>query len=285
MRVRHLFTLALSLLIPAVTFAGHETPSYIDGCQSVDGRYTITAKWAKDPGKNKNVHGPFEWEFTWTDTKEKKSNTFAAKGLQKGQIHANMYIAPDGETFALFNHVTMYCETSHMHGPPDMRAAWEGKTTFPDRSEFTNRVIVYKKDGSVIKTIGAKDIMTADEWVSVVPFFNRVHWLKEYDGLGLKTTPRMGYALHRISPDYTVLEVTIVPVRSAKDKSGRKVRISLTDGTILDPKDWPTDKSKVPVRPFVGSDGKDIEGANRDYFVPSLDPVRVEGKFATPKEK
>lgn len=279
-----LFICGALLLVARTAHAGHETPSYIDGCQSVDGRFVITASLAKEATQKTAVHGPFDWQFTWKDTKTNTSRTFPAQGLQRAQIHAQLYIAPDGESFALFNHVTMVCDQSHMHGPPGIRAAWEGKKTFPDRPEFERRVIVYRKDGSIVKTIGAKDILTSDEWASVVPFFNRVHWLKEYDGLHFKMTPRMSYALHRVSPDYTILEVTVVPVRGAKEhKLGRVVRISLTDGKVLAPKDWPTATEKVPVRPFVGIETvKNMPALAKDDFVPSLDPVRTAGVFNTP---
>jgi len=284
MVARSVFSMVVLASVASTSWAGHESPSYIDGCQSVDGRFVVTAELTIDPGPKAAVHGPFDWVFVWKDTKEDKTVKISAQGLQKAQIYAQMYIAPDGETFALFNHVTDACEKSLMHGPRDMRAAWEGKTGFPDREEFTKRLIVYKKDGSIVRSIGVKDILTPYEWASVVPFFDRVHWLKEYDQLYFKMTPWVGYAFHRVSPDYTILEITVFPAKGAK--AGRVVRIDMTTGRILEQKEWPTAENKVPVRPFVGrTTVKDLPPTSADYFVPSLDPVRVEGKFNLPAPK
>jgi hypothetical protein len=50
----------------------------------------------------------------------------------------------------------------------------------------------------------------------------------------------------------------------------------LTTGKTLPPDQPLTNDSKIPVRPFVGKLAP--RGELRNY-VPSLDPVRVEGKF------
>jgi len=51
------------------------------------------------------------------------------------------------------------------------------------------------------------------------------------------------------------------------------------DGAFLDKK--PTEKDRVPVRPFVGDLVK--RGDDMKNYVPSLDPVRVPGKVLAPK--
>ena len=55
----------------------------------------------------------------------------------------------------------------------------------------------------------------------------------------------------------------------------RKVRPSLTDRVI--PEKLPTEKEKIPVRPFVGELSK--RGDAMKNYVPSLDPVRVAGTY------
>lgn len=110
MRALILFVL---LVVPSLARAGYELPSHIDGCRTADGRFTITAE---PVGKATN-HGPNQWSFVWKDAKTKEMRTFPAQGVSGGQVHGQLFIAPDGETFALFNHVTLwYPGKSDMHG-------------------------------------------------------------------------------------------------------------------------------------------------------------------------
>ncbi|MBL8796153.1 MAG: SMP-30/gluconolactonase/LRE family protein [Planctomycetia bacterium] len=267
----------LAWLVPVASArAGYELPCHIDGCQSPDGRFVITAE---PVGKLTN-HGPNQWQFVWKDTKANKTEKFMARGVQGGQVHAQLFIAPDGETFALFNHVTLWTEgKSDMHGAGKL-CDQPGKPRNRMDDHFSRRLIVYRKDGSIVKELGVNDFLKPEEWDATLAVFNRIHWLKEYPGLNFKTTPRHAYAFYQVSPDYTVLELQLTPPRGAK--APRVVRVSLTDGRILDSEEKLDDKHKIPVRPFRGEATlPDTTPTTRESYVPSLDPVRQEGTFKT----
>ena len=267
-------TLLVLLAGPALAHAGYEPPCHIDGCRSAEGRFVVTAE---PVGKVTN-HGPNKWQFVWTDTKEKKTQRFDAKEVPGGQVFGHLFVAPDGETFALWTHVVLWTEgKSDMHGANKL---WDepGKAKDHAGTHYSRRLVIYKKDGSVVKALGVNDFLTPDEWDNTLVVFNRIHWVVEYPGLKWKETPRHGYAFYRVSPDYTVLEFRITPPRAAKDKSGRVMRVSLTDGTIIPP-ETKLEGDKLPVRPYRGSDHlPDGEPPTREGYVPSLDPVREEGK-------
>jgi gluconolactonase len=289
-----LSALAAVLAASAVARAGHETPSYIDGCQSKDGRFVITAEPVADPAagakggppKPNPVHGPLKWRFTWRDTQSGKSHSFEPQGLSAGSIYAQLFMAPDGETFALFNPLKFHTSgKSDMHGKP---AVEKGLPGYETQENFSRRIIVYRKDGSVVRELGVADLLKPAEWDSVGCVFGRVEWLREYPGFRWKVAPRVPYPFCRVSPDYTVLELR--PVAAKGDKTGgRTVRVCLTDGRILPDDEKIADPDKVPVRPFVGPDIVP-EGPDRarmiDGYRPSLDPARTAGTFpdsATPK--
>lgn len=264
------------LIIPALARAGYELPSHMDGCRSADGRFVIAAE---PVGKATN-HGPNKWQFVWTDSKEKKTVRLDAQGVSGGQVHGQLFIAPDGETFALFNHVTLwYSSKSDMHGATKL---WGDKPGYPkdiQHEAFSRRIIVYKKDGSILKELGITDLLNQAELDNVMTVFTRVHWIQEFPGLRYKETPRHGYAFYHVSPDYTVLEVRAVTPRGSKEKSGRVIRVSLTDGKIL-AADANLEGDKLPVRPYRGPDHlPDQEPTTREGYIPSLDPVREEGKL------
>jgi hypothetical protein len=290
-----LFLIILLIVVPTTARAGYEQPSFIDGGQSPDGRYVVTAAQVVDPKagtkggppKPHPVHGPFKWTFTWKDTGTGETKTFDAKGVQGGQVYAHLFVPPGGETFALFNHITLWHpEKSQMHGAKVINGERPGAIAENKRTHeaLSRRVIVYRKDGTILKELGVNDFLTPDEWDAVSAPFNRAHWLVDYAPLSYKSTPRPGYACYRVSPDYTVLEFRVVPGRGSKDKTGRPVRVDLTTGTIL-PADWNTDdREKKPVRPFIGPDKLPVgDPAAREGYLPSLDPVRIEGKYAAAK--
>ncbi|MFO0823914.1 MAG: SMP-30/gluconolactonase/LRE family protein [Gemmataceae bacterium] len=264
----------LLLLAPTVARAGYEPPCNIDGCRSIDGRFVVTAE---PVGKLTN-HGPNKWQYIWTDTKEKKTIRFDANEVSSGQVFGHLFVAPDGETFALWNHFVLWTEgKSDMHGAAKLCDV-PGKPRDRADPHFSRRLVIYKKDGTVVKSLGVNDILTADEWDNTLAVFNRIGWLVEYPGLRWKETPRHGYAFYRVSPDYTVLEFRVTPPRNSKEKTGRVVRVSLTDGTILSA-DTKLEGDKLPVRPYRGPDHlPDQESKTREGYIPSLDPVREEGK-------
>lgn len=261
------------LILVGTVHAGYEQPCYIDGGQSADGRFVVTAA-ATELGKT--VHGPNRWSFTWKDTQSGQTATFPAQGVQAGQVYGQLYVAPDGETFALWNHVTLWTSgKSEMHGPHDLPYHEESES-WRKREEFSRRLIVYRKDGTIVKELGVGDFLQPDEWMSVGRVFNRVHWIQPYDKLDPKQTARPQYAYCRVSPDYTVLEFRPVPPRSRREP--RVVRVSLTDGRLLT--EELSDPRKVPVRPFCDDDQLPHTAPGwRENYVPSLDPVRSPGTF------
>ncbi len=281
MSIQQLLLLTLSLLILGACLispahAGYEAPPHIDGCQSMDGRFVITAEMTH---RGKTSHGPHKWDFVYRDTQKDITTRFPAGGIQGGQIYAQLFMAPDGETFALFNHVTLWePEKSHMHGPKDLPFR-EDTDQWRNDPRFSRRVIIYRKDGSIVKELSVADILQPEEWETAGRSFNRIHWLEAYDGLNFKATPRSQYAFYRVSPDYTVLEVLATRPRSRRSSPPRVVRISLVDGRIL-PTDAKLPPQKTPVRPFQGDDHLPKSGAAwKESYTPSLDPVRTAGAY------
>ena len=278
--LRNLLLMSLIVLLARVVHAGYEQPVYIDGCQSRDGRFVITAE-ATSLGKS--AHGPNAWEFIWKDTQTGQTKRFPAQGVQGGQIYGQLFIAPDGETFALWNHIVQYWdEKSHMHSHAFLpkRDDAEGEQKYRSLGIHQKRLIIYRKDGSIIKEFGVGDFLHEDEWESAIAVFTRIHWLQEYPGLNYRDICRMQYAFYRVSPDYTVLEFQPIPARAKRKDRPRVVRVSLTDGRILDGDEELTDPEKIPVRPFVGPNHPPKHSKPwREGFQPSLDPVRVAGTY------
>lgn len=275
---KSLLFVGICLCVTITVHAGYEQPAYIDGCQSVDGRYAITAEQTV---AGKSVHGPHTWDFIWQDTKTGETKRFTAQAIQGGQIYAQLFIAPDGETFALWNHITQYWpDKSHMHSHDVLQKREEmGEEKYRALDIHKKRLIIYRKDGSIVKEFGVGEFLKDDEWESVLAVFTRVHWLQEYDNLSYRDICRMQYSFYRISPDYTVLEFRPVSSRAKRKEPPRVVRVSLTDGRILDANE-PLEEPKIPVRPFVGPDRPPKNSKPwREGFLPSLDPVRVAGSY------
>jgi len=273
------FLVACCCLPGAAVFAGYEQPAYIDGCQSVDGRYVITAEQTV---RGKTVHGPHKWDFVWKDIKTGEVRRFPAKGIQGGQIYAQLFIAHDGETFALWNHITQYwSEKSHMHSHNVLPKREEiGEDKYRVLDIHKRRLIVYRKDGSILKELGIGDFLTDDEWETALAVFTRIHWLQEYDDLSYRDICRMQYAFYRVSPDYTVLEFRPTPPRAKRNDPPRVVRVSLSDGRVLAEDETIDDLQKIPVRPFVGPDRPPKNSKPwRESYRPSLDPVREAGSY------
>jgi sugar lactone lactonase YvrE len=259
--------------------AGYNRPSYIDGCRSANGRYEIVAE-AKVRGAT--AHGPHEWEFIWKDTQTGATQRMPAQGVHGGLIYGQLFIAPDGETFALWNHIVQYwpvkSESQTHHALPAFEQPGE-EEKFRGHDMHKKRLIIYRKDGSILKEFGAADFLTGEEWGAVKQIFTMIEWLSPYEGMDKKTPYRVQYSFYRVSPDYTVLEFQPVP---AKKSTGRQrvVRVSLTDGRVFAPDEEITDPAKIPVRPFIGEKSLPKRTAEWvDSYVPSLDPVRKAGEF------
>jgi hypothetical protein len=247
---------------------------YLDGGQSANGRYVVTAALVKDAAKPKE---PGQWQFAWNDTKEKQQLEGNLVGINNGgnyfaPVHAHIFVAPDGETFAVAN---LRALTSN-----DKIANEPNTDEYRKHPAFGDRLVIYRKNGEIVKRFHLNDFLTKEEWDVAWVIGRNVYWLKEFPGLKLGTTPRADYALYQISPDYTVIEILIGNYRDGKAK-GRAVRIDCVKGRILD-NDEVLNAAQLPVRPFAGPLLKPGEG-NR--YVPSLDPVRVEGELTADPKK
>ena len=105
--------------------------------------------------------------------------------------------------------------------------------------------------------------------------FNRVEWLRPYDHLEFKQTPREAYAFTRVSPDYTVLAFQV-----GSHKAPREIRVSLIDGTILPNDSDELSSRKQPVRMYAGDDHIPKNGgAWLEAYTPAIDPVRDSGTY------
>ena len=91
------------------------------------------------------------------------------------------------------------------HGPNEREFVWKDNQTGathllptaeqPGEEEkvrgldvHKKRIIIFRKDGSIVKELGVADFLTGDEWMSMIVNFYYTSWLREYDGLKWKTT-------------------------------------------------------------------------------------------------
>ncbi len=251
--------------------AGRARQEYVDGCQSVDGRYVVTSELVggnpKDPKAGK-------WTFRWTDTKTKQSHPGDLVGLPPVGPFAHMFLSPDGETFAVWSPFA-FCPGSMA---PIGKLGNGGKFAqgtvkdWADHPALAHRLVIYRKTGEVLKSYAIKDLLNATELGEVFKQFDTVRWVTEYPGLAFSAAPRVGYGTYRISPDYTVLEFKTLKI--GKDQAARVVRVDLTTGKLLDATAT-LDMAKTPVRPFQGPDR--ITQDEQYLWQPSLDPVRLAG--------
>lgn len=285
---------AVLLLAAAPAGAGHSRHPYFDGGQSADGRYVVTVARIEQPAAKKGAND-FHWKYIWKDTKSNKTLEGRLDGYRSGQsavfepVHGHVFVAPGGATFAVWNpNVVAPTRPTNAKWPdltsPEARA-WEG---------FTHRLTVYRKTGEVVKRLDLKDFLTDEDWRWLFCYGRQVYWQASYPGLTRDNAPRVGYALYRVSPDFTVLETLVgaTPEAALKAKARgvtppapRAVRVDLTTGKLLDLDENVADPNKVPVRPLRGEPiTKGGRGGMKDY-VPSLDPIRVEGKFLEAEPK
>lgn len=278
--------------------AGHTRPGYVDGCQSIDGRFVVTAELVVPPKGN---DGSGVWKYTRRDNKENKTITGNLQGL-RGVDHfvvsyAHIFVPPDGETFAVFNTAAW---AGSVKGavvyPKNVAKLAERDEAFRSMPCFNDRLVIYKKTGEVIKRFSINDLLRPTEWQFMHWVQGNLYWLSEYPENYSKGTepPRCGYRYYRISPDYTILEFTAGPDSEARThlKIGgansdllsykRLVRVRLTDGVFLSSNEKLADVNKIPGRPYVG-DGLP-RGEMRGY-VTSIDPVRVAGTLDRSKLK
>jgi hypothetical protein len=276
----------LTVLLTVPALAGHSRPPYCDGGQSVDGRFVVTTELKTTPAVGKTP-ATQEWSFTWRDTHTQQTHTGKLVGLGGldavfDPTHAHLFVAPDGETFAVWNpNVCAPTQPLRAKFPVDLTTpsarAWEG---------FAHRLVVYQKTGLVVARLDLRDFLQADDWAWLFCYGRQVYWQANYPGLTRDNAPRVGYALYRVSPDYTVLETLVGPTAEAAAQAKRKglalpeprrVRVDLVIGKLR-ASDERLPIEKTPVRPFVGELSQ--RGARgQAAYVPSLDPVRIAGTY------
>lgn len=286
-----LFAVLISTVIGSGQLsAGHSRHSYVDGGQSMDGRFVVVPKLVTGV-KPKKGPAPFHWEYEWKDKETGQTINGRLEGLRSGSsnvfdpVGSHIFVAPDGQTFALWTpQVSMKAPSKK---PPGTRDSME----FQNYEGFTRRLVIYHKSGKIIRRFDLKDFLRPEDWQWFHWHQCQTYWLVEYPGLHTRSAPRPFYALYRISPDYTILEFQIGANAEARHKAGlngqsppksRTVRIRLTDGMFLDAESNDLSVSQTPVQPFVGHLA-DKTHRQRDYQ-PALDPVRRPGRFVTPEE-
>lgn len=278
------FLLAV-LAMTNVLQAGHSRSCYLDAGQSVDGRYVVTAKRSDEFDKRgKRIN--HRWTFTWYDRQSREKHEGELLGLRTGTdnvfdpVNAHIFVAPSGDTFALWMPQSM--ARSDAKKPP---VEDRDSEAYHDFAGFGHRLTIHKKSGEVLNQFGVKDFFHKGDWHWIHFHGSQVYWLKEYEKFDTRQTPRSGHALFRISPDYTVMEFQVGANQEASYKAKQRgtnppdpriVRVRLTDGRVITDEEL-VDSNKIPVRPFVG----DLANKERPQhaYEPSLDPVRVPGRF------
>lgn len=265
--------------------AGHSRSCYLDAGQSVDGRYVVTAR-RSDEFDKKGRRIDHRWTFTWQDRQSGEQHEGELLGLRTGTdnvfdpVNAHIFVAPGGETFALWMPQSMARSDTKKPSVED-----RDSDAYHDFAGFDHRLTIYNKKGEVLKQFGVNDFFSKNDWHWFHFHGRQVYWLVEYEKFHTRQTPRSGHALFRISPDYTVLEFQVGANAEASYKAKQRgttppdpriVRVRLTDGRIITDEEL-VDSNKMPVRPFVG----DLATKERPQYAyqPSLDPVRVPGRF------
>lgn len=252
-------------------------------------------------GRHRRKALEVSWVFTWKDTKTGDTQSGPLHSLQDGEhftvVYAHIYVAPDGQTFAVWNTCGFAPGDKKIVSPgQEMLSPERDKDAFQKFVGFSDRLVIYKKDGEIVKRLGMADLLKPNEWKYIFMLQGNLYWLSEYPDayVNKQEPPRTGYRYTRVSPDYTVLEFAIGPtdevrlkyklnakapaeIKSEAVTYRRVVRLRLTDGAFLDPTEKISDANKVPVRSFVPIDG--FSRANQAGFQPSLDPVRGAGKM------
>ncbi len=276
--------LLMTFLHSRESVAGHSRHSYVDGGQSMDGRFLVIPKLVMGE-KLKKGPTPFHWEYQWKDTQTGRVITGQLEGLRSGSsnvfdpVGSHIFVAPDGETFALWTpQVTMQSSSKKPEGDP-------GTESFQTFDGFSRRLVIYRNSGEIVKRFDLRDFLSAGDWQWFHYRQCQTYWLIEYPGLHTRSAPRPFYAIYQISPDYTVLEFQIganseatykAKQRGVKPPEPQLVRVRLTDGKIL-ADDTEGDALKRPVRPFTGRLAD--KTFRQDQYEPSLDPVCTAGRF------
>ncbi len=259
------------LLAASAIYAGRARQDYVDGCQTQDGRFRVTAELVGAKPKDPKAG---QWKFHWKDTKIGQSHTGDLIGLPPVGPFVHLFIAPDGETFAAWSPFSYSPSKTNVGDKLSNGGKFADgpNKDWADHPAVAHRLVIYRKTGDIVKSLGVKDLLTDDELKQVYNVFHTIRFVTEYPGLTFSGAPRVAYGTYRISPDYTVLEFQAPKV--AKAKVGRSVRVDLVTGTILDPA-TKLAETRQPIRPFLGPDR--ITQDEQYLWQPSLDPVRLAG--------
>lgn len=268
------FIAIVSLLLAASTIhAGRARQEYVDGCQTRDGRFRVTAELVGANPKDPNAG---QWKFHWKDTKTGHTHTGDLVGLPPVGPFVHLFIAPDGETFAAWNPFSYSPSKTNVDDKLSNGGKFAGgpNKEWADHPAVAHRLVIYRKTGDIVKSLGVKDLLNADELKQVYNVFHTVRFVSEYPGLAFSGAPRVAYGTYRISPNYTVLEFQAP--RTSKEKAPRIGRLDLKTGTLMDP-GGKLEEASRPIRPFLGPDR--ITQDEQYRWQPGLDPVREEGKL------
>ena len=75
--------ICLTCLVAGKTFAGHSRYSYVDGGQSMDGRFVVVPRLMTGE-KPKKGPAPYHWEYEWKDKETGVTITGQLEGLRSG---------------------------------------------------------------------------------------------------------------------------------------------------------------------------------------------------------
>jgi hypothetical protein len=171
-------------VIAAVILGLFAATTYADKCVGTSSEAAENAKWKVNGVYDNKARG---WTFKLTDKATGKVHSGPLKHIGN---HAHLYcfINADGSRFAVLN------------GSAGL--------------ERTNRLFIYKSDGTLLKTLGTADILNAKEEAAVGRTVSHLHWLK-YDS-------KAGYGKYVANKNAVRLTT----------KADRKVLVSLEDGTV-----------------------------------------------------
>lgn len=113
----------------------------------------------KEVGKSKNDHfvvtaaideATKKWTAVWHDTKTDKKSSTVLKGIEP-HAHLVILVPPDGRTFVILDPSAGHRET--------------------------DRIQVYYRDGTLIKSYGLKDVLDQDELSKVGRSISHIQWI------------------------------------------------------------------------------------------------------------
>ena len=187
MKYRVIAGIIACCILTSTVHAGHSRHSYVDGGQSMDGRFRVIPKLVMGE-KPKKGPTPFHWEYEWKDTKTGDTIRGRLEGLRSGSsnvfdpVGSHIFVAPDGETFALWTpQVTMRSSAKKPDGERDSES-------FQKFDGFSRRLVIYHKSGEIVKSFDIDDFLSNDESITAQPVDDLT------DGLGALLAGEAFYA-------------------------------------------------------------------------------------------